>query len=221
MKGLFSGRQIKDLKGRSQAITRSQTAAQAYAAIMGKYGEIKDNAHYFHKGKGEWHKYSLESDRTRTGKLAATKSEWAERPNKFDWTGIDTKAERKPAGKKYNFSMSKLSPIAPVGRQTKARLKASGKPVLKSMEKPKVVVPKEPFQMTFKEYFALHPTKMVNTRIMEHTTAVQRAIILGDKPPKKVLDEYDIRMEYGKVRNIKLKPQYEEEVRATLSTLKK
>jgi hypothetical protein len=108
MKGIFSGRQIKDLRSRSQRITRSQTASGAFSAITAKYGSVQDNAHYFHVGKGNWNKYSLENDKKRTGKTTDNKKEWAERPHKLDYFGIDTKGG-KVTNKKINFSLSMLS----------------------------------------------------------------------------------------------------------------
>jgi hypothetical protein len=117
MKGIFLGRQIKDLKGRSQRITRSQTAAQAIAAITSKYGGVSDNEKYYHIGKGVWRKWSLANDSTRTGRLAGSREEWGEQPHKLDWQGIDTK--KSASGKKRNFSMSRLKQARPLNRTNK------------------------------------------------------------------------------------------------------
>lgn len=141
MKGMFSGRQIKDLKGRGQKITRSQTALSAYNAITGKYGGIVDNAHYFHVGKGVWKKYSLDSDKTRTGKIAPSKAAWAERPNKFDWEGIDTKESKKNVtNKKPRFSVNALAKGKMTGRKGDG-MKLTGKPVTKKVNVPTIRKP--------------------------------------------------------------------------------
>lgn len=139
MKGLFSGRQIKDLKGRSQRVTRSQTAASAYAAITLKYGSVEDSAKYFHVGKGNWNKYSLQNDKKRTGKLAASIEEWRERPHKLDMKGVDTKDG--VSGKKPRFSVTSLKSSARLaGRKGKSQVKATSKAVLKNAVKPKHVL---------------------------------------------------------------------------------
>lgn len=138
MKGLFSGRQIKDLKGRSQRVTRSQTAAGAYAAITLKYGSVEDSAKYFHTGKGNWNKYSLQNDKKRTGKLAASIEEWRERPHKLDFKGVDTKDG--VSGKKPRFSVTSLKPSAKLaGRKGKSQVKATSKAILKNVVKPKPI----------------------------------------------------------------------------------
>lgn len=133
MKGLFSGKKIKELKVRSQRITRSQTAANACAAIISKYGKIDDNAHYSHVGKGNWKKYSLTNDKMRTGKLAGSIKEWRERPHKLDWAGVDTKSGEKKA----RFSLGSIKQSGRLtGRKGKPQLKANSANVLKKISKP-------------------------------------------------------------------------------------
>jgi len=57
--GLFKGKTIKTRRGK---LTRAQTAGQARRAILKKYGEIVDNAYYYHRGNGVWAKYSVHRD---------------------------------------------------------------------------------------------------------------------------------------------------------------
>lgn len=99
--GLHSGRQIRLNKGkRGYKITRSQTALEAYDAIIKKYGEIVDSAKYEHRGKGNWVRYSMKRDATRTGKTTTDIKKWRTRPHKLDFKGKDTKGSivgRKPA----------------------------------------------------------------------------------------------------------------------------
>ncbi len=130
MKGIFSGRQIRDLKGRGQKITRSQTAAQAYNAVIQKYGEVQDGARYFHKGNGVWQKYSIENDSKRTGKIAPSRSAWEEQPQRLDWWGIDTKGD-KP---KRKFSVGQIKAQAKIStRKSKVLPKFYKKPAVKAM----------------------------------------------------------------------------------------
>lgn len=93
--GLYSGRKIlanKDKKGFK--ITRTQTAKQAYNAIVKKYGTVKPNAKYHHVGKGVWRIYSIKSDAKRTGKVTTDIKKWRRQPHKLDYKGIDTKGSR-------------------------------------------------------------------------------------------------------------------------------
>jgi len=94
--GLYSGRKIlanKDERGFK--LTRSQTAKQAYTAIMKRYGEIKPNSKYHHVGKGVWRIYSVKSDAKRTGKVTTDIKKWRRQPHKLDYKGIDTKGSVK------------------------------------------------------------------------------------------------------------------------------
>lgn len=111
MKGLYSGRFVVGLRDSRQKITRTQTAEQAYNAIIKTYGLVEPNGHYFHVGKGNWRKHDLARDKMRTGKYAATKTEWAEQPHKLDWPGVDDRQFSK------NKSTVKKSRI---GRKIKA-----------------------------------------------------------------------------------------------------
>lgn len=64
--GRYSGKALKDLaKTRGARVTRTQTAAQAVRAIEKKYkdeGGIKDTVTYYHRGNGEWTRYSPSRD---------------------------------------------------------------------------------------------------------------------------------------------------------------
>lgn len=92
-------------------ITRSQTAAQAEKAIIRKYGSISAEGKYYHLGKGNWKKYSLESDQTRTGRLAPDLKTWREAPHKWDREGVDTKKEGSGKKKVRMFSVTSLKGI--------------------------------------------------------------------------------------------------------------
>lgn len=105
--GLYSGREIKTAATRSAGLTRTQTGKQALASIVSKYGSIVDNAKYFHKGKGEWRKYSLENDKKRTGSVTTDMNAWRRRPNKLDFQGIDTADGKKGSVKKAKQATSK------------------------------------------------------------------------------------------------------------------
>ena len=98
MKGLYSGRVIIARKVSKGSLTRTQTAGQAYTAIVKKYGEISQSAKYMHKGSGNWVKYSIENDRKRTGKTTTDIKKWREAPHKLDFEGKDTKPVK--SGKK-------------------------------------------------------------------------------------------------------------------------
>ena len=111
MKGIYSGRQILALKAKGMKITRSQTAAQAEKAIIRKYGSISPEGKYFHVGKGNWNKYSLKSDQTRTGRLAPDLKTWREAPHKWDMRGIDTKKEDSGKKKARVFSVTAIKGI--------------------------------------------------------------------------------------------------------------
>lgn len=119
MKGLYSGRQILALKTQGKNITRSQTAVQAEKAIIRKYGSISPGGKYFHLGKGNWKKYSLESDQTRTGRLAPDLKTWREAPHKWDREGVDTKKEGSGKKKARVFSMTALKGVSkPITRKS-------------------------------------------------------------------------------------------------------
>jgi len=143
MKGLYSGRQIKDLAAKKLKITRSQTAAQAVKAITTKYGSVADNGKYFHTGKGIWVKYSLANDSKRTGKLAGSKTQWRVQPHKLDYPGIDTKkgVEKKEVkAVKRKFSLSSIKPPAKLSSRTKKTpAKMVHKAAVKSVSKPKTL----------------------------------------------------------------------------------
>lgn len=123
MASIYSGSQIKQLKERHQKLTRTQTAAQAVATIVAKYGEISASDRYYHIGKGVWKKYSLENDRKRTGKIATTREERDNKPHKFDWPGVDTKAASKKVKRSFSVSMLK-APGEMKGRQGKSAITA-------------------------------------------------------------------------------------------------
>lgn len=150
--GLYSGREIKASATKQSALTRTQTGKQALSAITAKYGQVVDNAKYFHKGKGEWHKYSLENDKKRTGSVTSDITAWRQRPNKLDFQGIDTKPEGsgtkrkaktitqkvKPAMQKRALPISSLKNSNKLsGRSGKTVIKAVSEPALKTVEKPK------------------------------------------------------------------------------------
>jgi len=122
MKGLYSGRQIKDLAAKKLKITRSQTAAQAVKAIVKKYGHVSDSGKYHHTGNGVWVKYSLANDSKRTGKLAVSKAQWRAQPHKLDYPGVDTKKgveKKKVKAVKPKFSLSSIKPPAKLSSRTK------------------------------------------------------------------------------------------------------
>lgn len=106
--GLYSGRKIlanKDKRG--YKLTRTQTAKQAYNAIMTKYKEIKPNAKYHHVGKGVWLKYNKAADAKRTGKVTSDIKKWRRQPHKLDYKGIDTKGVVKGKPKKPTGDLTK------------------------------------------------------------------------------------------------------------------
>lgn len=128
--GLYSGRKIVMFsKERGFKITRTQTAKQAYSAIIKKYGEIVPNAKYQHKGKGNWVKYSLKNDKKRTGKTTTDIKKWRKQPHKLDYKGIDTKESKK------KFAISQLKPSGTPKRRTEKTVKLQHKPSLKRMPK--------------------------------------------------------------------------------------
>lgn len=115
-------------KASKSSLTRTQTAAQAYNAIVKKYGEISQASKYMHKGKGNWVKYSIENDRTRTGKVTTDIKKWREAPHKLDFKGKDTAGSGKKV--KTSFSVSALK--APTG--LKARKGNNRLPVNKYLD---------------------------------------------------------------------------------------
>lgn len=119
IESLYTGNQLLELKENKQKATRTQTGAQAVAAITKKYGSVIPSAQYYHAGKGSWIKYSLSADKKKTGKIAKSKETWATHPYKYDWEGIDTKSE-KSAPQKPKFSVSKLK--KPVGLKPRSKL---------------------------------------------------------------------------------------------------
>lgn len=98
MIGLYSGRDIVARKANGEMLTRTQTAASAYNAITRKYGDISASAKYFHKGKGNWVRYSITNDRKRTGKTTNDIKKWRAAPHKLDYEGKDT-ADTRSRGK--------------------------------------------------------------------------------------------------------------------------
>jgi len=106
MKGLYSGRVILARKAAKGSLTRTQTAAQAHASIIKKYGSISDTAKYMHKGSGNWVKYSIENDRKRTGKVTTDIKKWRAAPHKLDYKGIDTKEAGKTPIKSLKTSVT-------------------------------------------------------------------------------------------------------------------
>lgn len=134
MKGIFSGKQLTDLKNKGSKATRSQTAAQAVKAITSKYGTIQDNAKYYHKGSGVWQKYSIENDSKRTGKLAQSKEQWRAQPHKLDFLGIDTK--KTEAKQKRQLSVTSIkAPSKPVSHTEKSNFLTQHKAVTKQVQK--------------------------------------------------------------------------------------
>jgi len=121
MKGLYSGRVIMARKASKGSLTRTQTAGQAYTAIVKKYGEISQSAKYMHKGSGNWVKYSIENDRKRTGKTTTDIKKWREAPHKLDFEGKDTKPVK--SGKKV-FSVAALKAPSKLAGRGKKPIKA-------------------------------------------------------------------------------------------------
>lgn len=122
---IFSYRKLSNSKP-SLKITRSQTAEQAVDAIDSKYGDVRDNEKFYHRGKGVWSKYSLPKDRKRTSSLTTDIVKWRKNPQKYDFQGIDTKDAistvkrvKSSATKPMKLSLSKIEIRKPVGRTTK------------------------------------------------------------------------------------------------------
>lgn len=69
---LFKGSVITSnaSKPKPVKLLRTQTAKQAKAAIVRKYGSIVASAEYYHKGYGIWVKYNASGDKKRTSKNA-------------------------------------------------------------------------------------------------------------------------------------------------------
>lgn len=88
---LFTGRKLKQYAVDNRKVTYTQTAAQAVASIVQKFGSISDNTHYYHRGNGVWSKYLIVEDRKKTGKIAANKQRWQKEPWRYDLKKIDTK----------------------------------------------------------------------------------------------------------------------------------
>ncbi|MCK9575914.1 MAG: DUF3560 domain-containing protein [Clostridia bacterium] len=145
--GLYSGRQIKAKAAKGESITRSQSAKAALAAIKKKYGEVPDSAKFVHKGKGLWVRYSLANDKKRTGNVTEDIKKWRRQPNKYDYKGIDTASVKKAVTKnrtvkkivqkpKFSTAQIRKPQLKLAGRTTKTAIKATGRPVLKTIVKP-------------------------------------------------------------------------------------
>ena len=87
---IYSGRKLKQLAVTNEKVATTQTAVQAVAAIVKKFGSISDSAHYYHRGNGIWSKYLLSEDRKKTGKIAANSQRWKKEPWRYDLKKIDT-----------------------------------------------------------------------------------------------------------------------------------
>jgi hypothetical protein len=180
--GLYSGREIKTAATRSAGLTRTQTGKQALASIVSKYGSIVDNAKYFHIGKGEWRKYSLENDKKRTGSVTTDMNAWRRRPNKLDFQGIDTKqGPSKRPSKKFSVSQIK-TPESITGRKEKSALKLTGSTVTKKMPKRKDVSVKKAKQATSK-----HPSKPSGRTSKAQLKASHKSVMkVMEKPKAKI-----------------------------------
>ncbi|MCE5295190.1 MAG: hypothetical protein LLF94_11345 [Chlamydiales bacterium] len=88
---LFTGRRLKQFAAENRKVTYTQTAAQAVASIVQKFGSISDSTHYYHRGNGIWSKYLISEDRKKTGKIAVNKQRWQKEPWRYDLKKIDTK----------------------------------------------------------------------------------------------------------------------------------
>jgi hypothetical protein len=76
----YSGATIKKLaKERGAKLTRTQTAAQAKAAIIKKYGKIEDTKTYAHRGNGNWAIHSPKRDALRRPKKGIRKGKKAQK----------------------------------------------------------------------------------------------------------------------------------------------
>lgn len=92
----FKGSEISRLAKMKtpQKLTRSQTAKQALRAIKSKYdGVIVPGARYYHRGNGNWIKYSPTIDKKQTSsKVKTTKPKnYNANAHKYDVRGLDTK----------------------------------------------------------------------------------------------------------------------------------
>ena len=108
--GLYSGRDIVARKANGEILTRTQTAASAYNAITKKYGDIIASAKYFHRGKGNWVRYSITNDRKRTGKTTNDIKKWRASPHKLDYEGKDT-ADTRSCGKSLSTAAQLHNPF--------------------------------------------------------------------------------------------------------------
>jgi len=108
--GLYSGRDIVARKANGKMLTRTQTAASAYNAITKKYGDIIASAKYFHRGKGNWVRYSITNDRKRTGKTTNDIKKWRASPQKLDYEGKDT-ADTRSCGKSLSTAAQLHNPF--------------------------------------------------------------------------------------------------------------
>jgi len=122
--GLYSGRDIVARKANGEMLTRTQTAANAYTAITKKYGDISASAKYFHKGKGNWVRYSITNDRKRTGETTNDIKKWRAAPHKLDYEGKDT-ADTGSCGK--SLSTAALTTSCEMVRGSGSRKKHKGK----------------------------------------------------------------------------------------------
>ena len=59
---MFTGKTISEKAKKGKRLTRSQTAKQAASSIKKKYGSVAQTAKYYHRGNGEWAKYSPARD---------------------------------------------------------------------------------------------------------------------------------------------------------------
>ena len=93
---LFKGSEIIALakKDKPQKIVNTQTAKQALAAIKSKYnGQISPTAKYYHRGGGNWIKYSPTIDKRQTSSKVKTSkpANYSRTAHQYDVRGLDTK----------------------------------------------------------------------------------------------------------------------------------
>jgi hypothetical protein len=109
---IHSGRQLKQLAAERKKVTTTQTAAQAVRAIINKFGNIKDNIKYYHRGNGIWSMYIISEDRKKTGKIAKNVKQWKAEPWRYDLKKIDTKEGLVKAPGKSKLKTNKAGKVS-------------------------------------------------------------------------------------------------------------
>jgi len=108
---LYSWRQIQAEAKKTTPVklTRTQTAKQAKMSIQAKYkGSIPDVAKFYHRGNGDWVRYSLKNDSKRTGKTTTNLIKWRKAPHRIDYTGKDTATTTKVIPEKKTVAKQTL-----------------------------------------------------------------------------------------------------------------